>query len=255
LITIVGVALSLVIIAPVALSSQDLYKWAGDGLGLDGPAWRLMVFLALDACAVVCIAVVVIASWISVPAPVFSLLVWLFAIASGFANWRQGATSDAPDAQWFFPLMSILGPALLEACLAFLRKVMRREQAALGAERLTTARWLLAPRSTWSAWRLTVLDRRLTVSEALDRVDPRRPGRTPQDPPNAPEPPAQTVPEPRRPRRQSVPVHTLTEMALTIPPSVRASRDALAEQLRQRGVPISTDKATQVYNALNGATA
>lgn len=262
LITLAGFALCVVIVAPVALSSQDLYQWSGSGLGLHENPWPWLVFGALDACAVVCITMVVIASWISVPAPLFSVLVWVFAGASGFANYRQGAASDAPDAVWFFPLMSVLGPLLLEACLAFLRKAVRRQAQDAAAERFTGTRWVLAPISTWRAWRLTVLDRRVGVSEALDRMDPRRTPPAPvidAEPPAEPpadEPPAEEPPAPaRRKRVASVPIHNLKDLAQQIPPEHRTSRDKLAAALRERGVPISTDRAGSLYESLNGATA
>lgn len=252
LITIVGVALAFVIVAPVALSSQDLYDWAGSGLGLDEPMWQWAVFIALDACAVICIAIAVIASWISVPAPIHSFLVWLFAGASAFANYRQGSHSNtAPDAVWFFPLMSLLGPLMLEACLQYLRKVLRRERAEAGEERLTLARWVLAFWTTFRAWRLTKLDGRVSISQALDTVDPRRIPPAPEKTPQRPSGGAGGG----KGRRTATPVHNLHDIAEQIPPQHRRTRDELAAALRERGVPISTDKAGVLHRQMTNGVA
>ena len=52
LLTVVGLLLAGVIVAPIALSSQDIIAWAAapTGLGLKAP-WPLVAFLALDAAA------------------------------------------------------------------------------------------------------------------------------------------------------------------------------------------------------------
>jgi hypothetical protein len=50
LLLLVGVLLAIVILTPIALSSQDLIDWAAAPTGLNLPhPWPLLVFLALDA--------------------------------------------------------------------------------------------------------------------------------------------------------------------------------------------------------------
>src|SRR6266540_2169123 len=72
--------LAAVIVAPIALSSGDLVAWASSpqGLGLGG-AWPLVVFVALDAAAGVCVGFVLFSAWRGEGAGAFGLLVWLFA--------------------------------------------------------------------------------------------------------------------------------------------------------------------------------
>jgi hypothetical protein len=162
LLVLIGVLLAAVVIAPIALSSQDLVAWAGspDGLGLDRP-WDVLTFVALDAAAAVCVGMVVYAAWRGEPAGAFGLLVWAFAATSAWANYRHGTRPGAPaDAWWFFPAMSLAGPALLEVTM---RRVRRWVQTAAGRyERplphFRLARWLIALPETWRAWRLAVTE-------------------------------------------------------------------------------------------------
>jgi hypothetical protein len=96
-------------------------------------------------------------AWRGEPAGIFGVLVWGFAFASAIANFRHGLQPDAaPDAIWFFPLMSLAGPALLEAVLGrfrrwFQRQTGRRNRAmpAFGWRRWTPG--LGAPRDTYGA--------------------------------------------------------------------------------------------------------
>jgi hypothetical protein len=162
LLVLIGVLLAAVVIAPIALSSQDLVAWAGspDGLGLTRP-WDVLTFVALDAAAAVCVGMVVYAAWRGEPAGAFGLLVWAFAATSAWANYRHGTRPGAPaDAWWFFPAMSLAGPALLEVTM---RRVRRWVQTAAGRyERplphFRLARWLIALPETWRAWRLAVTE-------------------------------------------------------------------------------------------------
>jgi hypothetical protein len=162
LVTVIGLLLAGVIAAPIALSSQDIVAWAGapDGLGLAAP-WDVFTFVALDAAAAVCVGMVVYAAWRGEPAGAFGLLVWLFAAASAYANYQHGTRPGAPgDAWWFFPAMSIAGPALLEVTV---RRIRRWVQTSAGRyERplphFRLARWLVALPETAVAWRLAVTE-------------------------------------------------------------------------------------------------
>jgi hypothetical protein len=160
----VGVLLAVVICTPIALSSQELIAWAAarTGLGLPAP-WPVLVFLALDAAAGVCVLLTVYCAWRGEPAGTFGLLVWCFAAGSAFANWRHGHTPGAPpDAVWFFPAMSLAGPALLEAVLGRLRRWVQRDTGRRGRATPTFGwrRWtpgLGALRDTYGAYRTALL--------------------------------------------------------------------------------------------------
>jgi hypothetical protein len=89
----------------------------------------VLVFLSLDAAAAACVLLTAYCAWRGEPAGVFGLLVWCFALGSAFANWRHSsAPGAAPDAAWFFPTMSLAGPALLEAVLGRFRRWAQRDR-------------------------------------------------------------------------------------------------------------------------------
>jgi hypothetical protein len=164
LLTAVTILLAVVVLTPVALSSHDLVAWAAapTGLGLPKP-WPLLVFLALDAAAAVCVLLAVYSAWRGETAGVFGVLVWCFATGSAFANWRHNNNPDAaPDAIWFFPTMSLAGPALLEAVLGRLRRWVQRDTGrragttpAFGWRRWTPG--IGATRDTYGAYRTALL--------------------------------------------------------------------------------------------------
>jgi hypothetical protein len=164
LLSAVTVLLAVVVLTPVALSSHDLIAWAAAPTGLAlPPPWPMLVFLALDAAAAVCVLLAVYSAWRGEPAGVFGVLVWCFAVGSAFANWRHNSTPHAaPDAVWFFPAMSLAGPALLEAVLGRLRRWVQRDTGrrarttpAFGWRRWTPG--LGAPRDTYGAYRTALL--------------------------------------------------------------------------------------------------
>ena len=164
LLAAVGVLLAVVICTPIALSSQDLIDWAAapTGLGLPHP-WPVLVFVALDAAAGVCVLLTVYCAWRAEPAGVFGVLVWCFAFGSAFANYRHSIAPDAaPDAIWFFPLMSVAGPALLEAVLGRFRRWFQRDTGRRGRQlpAFGWRRWtpgLGALRDTYGAYRTALL--------------------------------------------------------------------------------------------------
>lgn len=163
---LVGVALlmTIVIVTPIALSSQDLIRWAAapTGLGLTHP-WPWLVFLALDAAAGVCVLLSVYCAWRGEPAGIFGILVWCFAAGSAFANWRHSSIPGAPpDAIWFYPTMSLTGPALLETVLGRLRRWIQRQTGRRGQSvpSFGWRRWIPgvgALRDTYGAWRTALL--------------------------------------------------------------------------------------------------
>jgi hypothetical protein len=174
LLAAVGVLLTVVILTPIALSSQDLIDWAAAPTGLRLPRpWPLLVFAALDAAAGVCVLLTVYCAWRGEPAGIFGVLVWCFALGSAFANYRHGTTPGAaPDAVWFYPAMSVAGPALLEAVLGRFRRWIQRDTGrrdrrlpAFGWRRWTPG--LGALRDTYGAYRTALLISLDTVDAAI----------------------------------------------------------------------------------------
>jgi len=170
----VGALLTIVITSPIALSSQDLVRWAGspDGLGLQG-GWPWLAFVALDAAAATCVLMVTIAAMRAESGGVFSLLVWLFAAGSAVANWRHGVTTPARDDEYFFPAMSIAGPMLLEVALARVRRWARIDaHTQLAARPRFGRRWLpgVAFRETLAAWRVAIREDIADPAAAVLRV-------------------------------------------------------------------------------------
>jgi hypothetical protein len=202
LMVVIGALLTVVIVTPIALSSQDIVAWAGspDGLGLTHP-WDVLTFIALDAAAAVCVGMVVYAAWRGEPAGAFGVLVWCFALASAYANYQHGTRPDAPgDAWWFFPAMSVAGPLLLEVVTRRVRRWVQtsegRYEHPLPHFRLT--RWLVATGETWRAWRLAVTE---GFSRPEDAISAAR-GVTPRAPDPAP---ARTVTPVTAPVRTPIP--------------------------------------------------
>jgi hypothetical protein len=167
----VSITLGLVILAPVMLSSQDLYSWGRDGLGL-APGWAAFVPVALDAAAAACIGMTIVSSFRRERPGVFELLVWVFAGTSAYAQYTHGLTirDTAPAAFWAFPMFSLLGPVLLHVTLARVRTWARKDVG----EQLDGAagfgmRWLpgVAFRETLAAW---AASRREGISDAARAI-------------------------------------------------------------------------------------
>lgn len=171
---VIAVALSTVIISPIALSSQDLVDWAGDptGLGLSG-GWAWLVFIALDSAAAVCIGMVTFAAWKGEPGGAFHSLTWLFALGSAVANYRHGTITPARDDQYFFPAMSIAGPTLLDVTLARIRRWVRiGQQTQIAARPRFGLRWLpgVGFRETLAAWRAALREDIARPADAIAHV-------------------------------------------------------------------------------------
>lgn len=169
---LVGVALAVVVVAPTALSSKDLVEWAQSptGLGLPG-LWGTGAFVALDAAAVVCVGMVIVAAWRGETATAFQILTWTFATGSAFANYRHGETTPARDDEYFFPAMSFAGPALLEVTLARIRRwVSEQDRTRMTARPKFGARWLpgVALTETLRAWQAS---RREDIGAPQDAVE------------------------------------------------------------------------------------
>lgn len=178
IVAVIGVALGVVILAPVALSFGSLVDWASDALNLSGP-WPYVVPVALDAAALLCMALTFHAVTHAESAAFPRALVWAFAVASAAANYRHGI-SISPDAAIFFPAMPLAAALLLEVTL---RRVRRTILAQLGVTerplaRFRAVRWVRFPAETFAAWSAAVEHGLSSPAEALavatgrDPVDP-----------------------------------------------------------------------------------
>ena len=158
-----GLLLAFVITAPIVLNADNIIGWATDPYGLHLNRFlAIYTFGALDAAAVCCILISCYATWVKGERPgVIGLFVWAFAAASAFAGYRHGTAPDvtARDAAWFFPMLSLLGPALLEVVLGRSRRWFRDNEGIRKARRpdFGIVSWLPvfgAFQETFGAWRL-----------------------------------------------------------------------------------------------------
>jgi len=174
----IGAALVAVIIAPIALSSQDLVKWGSDpaGLGLT-TIWAWVVFIALDLAAAVCVGMVTFSAWRGEGGGVFHLLTWAFAGASAYANYRHGIRTPAADDELFFPAMSLMGPLLLEVTLHRIKRWARvADRMVMTARPSFGGRWLpgVAFRETLASWATAKRENIARPEDAIAHVRERR---------------------------------------------------------------------------------
>lgn len=173
LLSAIAVTLSIVVISPIALSSQDLVKWAGSsvGLGLTG-FWPYIVFIALDAAAALCIALTMHAAYRGESGGAAHFLVWVFAGMSAFANYSHSVGSMARDSVWFFPAMSILGAILLEVVIRRIRRLVKTNAGVYENQlpHFRTLRWIIARKETWEAFKSAVINGHTTPQQAIESV-------------------------------------------------------------------------------------
>ncbi len=101
------------------------------------------------------------------------LLVWVFAIASAWFNWvhapRGFGHAGAPQ---FFSGMSMSAAILFDRALKQTRRAALREQGLVPRPlpQIRIVRWLRAPRETYAAWSLMLLEGVRSLDEAVDEV-------------------------------------------------------------------------------------
>ncbi|MFE4477607.1 DUF2637 domain-containing protein [Kitasatospora sp. NPDC056789] len=101
------------------------------------------------------------------------LLVWLFAGASAWFNWvhaPRGLThAGAPQ---FFSGMSLSAAILFDRALKQTRRAALREQGLVPRPlpQIRIVRWLRAPRETYAAWSLMLLENVRSLDEAVEEV-------------------------------------------------------------------------------------
>ncbi|MFJ8626049.1 DUF2637 domain-containing protein [Kitasatospora sp. NPDC093550] len=155
-----------------ALSFHGLVGFGVQNLGLsDG--WEYLVPFGLDGAAMFCSVLAVREASHGDAAFGSRLLVWLFAGASAWFNWvhapRGFGHAGAPQ---FFSGMSLSAAILFDRALKQTRRAALREQGLVPRPlpQIRIVRWLRAPRETYAAWSLMLLEGVRSLDEAVDEV-------------------------------------------------------------------------------------
>ncbi|GAA2829470.1 DUF2637 domain-containing protein [Kitasatospora paracochleata] len=155
-----------------ALSFHGLVGFGQQNLGLSG-GWEYLVPFGLDGAAMFCSVLAVREASHGDAALGSRLLVWLFAVASAWFNWvhapRGGSHDGAPQ---FFAGMSISAAVLFDRALKQTRRAALREQGLIPRPlpQIRIVRWLRAPRETYAAWSLMLLENVRSLDEAVEEV-------------------------------------------------------------------------------------
>lgn len=160
-----------------ALSFQGLVGFGRENLQLSG-GWEYLVPFGLDGAAMFCAVIAVREASHGDSSMGSRLLVWLFAGAAAWFNWvhapRGTGHAGAPH---FFAGMSLSAAVLFDRALKQTRRAALREQGLVPRPmpQIRFVRWLRAPRETFGAWSLMLLEGVRTLDEAVDEVrDERR---------------------------------------------------------------------------------
>jgi hypothetical protein len=155
-----------------ALSFHGLVGFGRQNLSLSG-GWEYLVPFGLDGAAMFC-AVIAVREASHGDASIASrMLVWLFAGAAAWFNWvhapRGVGHAGAPH---FFAGMSLSAAVLFDRALKQTRKAALREQGLVPRPlpQIRLVRWLRAPRETYGAWSLMLLEGVRTLDEAVEEV-------------------------------------------------------------------------------------
>ncbi|MBO1419438.1 DUF2637 domain-containing protein [Streptomyces sp. FH025] len=155
-----------------ALSFHGLVGFGVQNLGLSG-GWEYLVPFGLDGAAMFCSVLAVREASHGDAALGSRLLVWLFAGASAWFNWvhapRGLSHAGAPQ---FFSGMSLSAAILFDRALKQTRRAALREQGLVPRPlpQIRIVRWLRAPRETYAAWSLMLLEGVRSLDEAVDEV-------------------------------------------------------------------------------------
>ncbi|MFI6356628.1 DUF2637 domain-containing protein [Streptomyces sp. NPDC050743] len=160
-----------------ALSFHGLVGFGEQNLGLtDG--WQYLVPFGLDGAAMFCSVLAVREASHGDAALGSRILVWMFAAAAAWFNWvhapRGASHAGAPQ---FFSGMSLSAAVLFDRALKQTRRAALREQGLVPRPlpQIRIVRWLRAPRETYRAWSLMLLEGVRSLDEAVEEVrDDRR---------------------------------------------------------------------------------
>ncbi|MEW2631343.1 DUF2637 domain-containing protein [Streptomyces sp. NPDC048389] len=155
-----------------ALSFHGLVGFGRENLSLSG-GWEYLVPFGLDGAAMFCSVLAVREASHGDAALGSRLLVWTFAGAAAWFNWvhapRGLGHAGAPH---FFAGMSLSAAVLFDRALKQTRRAALREQGLVPRPlpQIRIVRWLRAPRETFAAWSLMLLEGVRTLDEAVDEV-------------------------------------------------------------------------------------
>ncbi|MFG2648451.1 DUF2637 domain-containing protein [Streptomyces sp. NPDC048436] len=155
-----------------ALSFHGLVGFGRQNLNLTG-GWEYLVPFGLDGAAMFCSVLAVREASHGDAALGSRLLVWTFAGAAAWFNWvhapRGLGHAGAPQ---FFSGMSLSAAVLFDRALKQTRRAALREQGLVPRPlpQIRIVRWLRAPRETFGAWSLMLLENVRTLDEAVEEV-------------------------------------------------------------------------------------
>ncbi|AZM56249.1 hypothetical protein DMA15_29680 [Streptomyces sp. WAC 01529] len=155
-----------------ALSFHGLVGFGRQNLSLTG-GWEYLVPFGLDGAAMFCSVLAVREASHGDAALGSRLLVWTFAGAAAWFNWvhapRGLGHAGAPQ---FFAGMSLSAAVLFDRALKQTRRAALREQGLVPRPlpQIRIVRWLRAPRETFGAWSLMLLEGVRTLDEAVEEV-------------------------------------------------------------------------------------
>ncbi|MFD6533195.1 DUF2637 domain-containing protein [Streptomyces sp. NPDC060184] len=155
-----------------ALSFHGLVGFGQQNLGLGG-GWEYLVPFGLDGAAMFCSVLAVREASHGDAALGSRLLVWTFAGAAAWFNWVHAPRGiDHAGAPQFFAGMSLSAAVLFDRALKQTRRAALREQGLVPRPlpQIRIVRWLRAPRETFDAWSLMLLEGVRTLDEAVDEV-------------------------------------------------------------------------------------
>ncbi|MFF4172841.1 DUF2637 domain-containing protein [Streptomyces sp. NPDC001744] len=155
-----------------ALSFHGLVGFGRQNLNLSG-GWEYLVPFGLDGAAMFCSVLAVREASHGDAALGSRLLVWLFAGAAAWFNWVHAPRGIGHDgAPHFFAGMSLSAAVLFDRALKQTRRAALREQGLVPRPlpQIRIVRWLRAPRETFAAWSLMLLEGVRTLDEAVDEV-------------------------------------------------------------------------------------
>ncbi|NGO12076.1 DUF2637 domain-containing protein [Streptomyces sp. HC44] len=155
-----------------ALSFHGLVGFGEQNLNLSG-GWQYLVPFGLDGAAMFCSVLAVREASHGDAALGSRILVWTFAAAAAWFNWvhapRGLGHAGAPH---FFAGMSLSAAVLFDRALKQTRRAALREQGLVPRPlpQIRIVRWLRAPRETYGAWSLMLLEGVRSLDEAVEEV-------------------------------------------------------------------------------------
>ncbi|NLU65904.1 DUF2637 domain-containing protein [Streptomyces sp. HNM0574] len=160
-----------------ALSFHGLVGFGRQNLQLSG-GWEYLVPFGLDGAAMFSAMIAVREASHGDASLGSRLLVWTFAGAAAWFNWVHAPRGlDHAGAPQFFAGMSISAAILFDRALKQTRRAALREQGLVPRPlpQIRVVRWIRAPRETFRAWSLMLLEGVRSLDEAVDEVrDERR---------------------------------------------------------------------------------